>query len=89
METLIQPSRRGFLTGLAGLVAAPALVKATSLMPIKPWDDREAFLLRFEAEALAAYRQHQFLVDAAFIRSFDDLIFSMETPGARNLMVLP
>lgn len=31
---LIPPSRRGFLTGLVGLIAAPAIVKASSLMPI-------------------------------------------------------
>jgi len=28
-------NRRGFLTGLVSLIAAPAIVRATSLMPIK------------------------------------------------------
>lgn len=28
-------SRRGFLTGLVGLFAAPAIVRASSLMPVK------------------------------------------------------
>ena len=28
-------SRRGLITGLAGLVAAPAIVRASSLMPVK------------------------------------------------------
>jgi hypothetical protein len=28
-------SRRGFIGGLAGLLAAPAIVRATSLMPVK------------------------------------------------------
>jgi hypothetical protein len=28
-------SRRGFLTGLAGFLAAPAIVRASSLMPVK------------------------------------------------------
>lgn len=32
-------SRRSLITGLATFVAAPALVKASSLMPIKPWAD--------------------------------------------------
>lgn len=32
---LLLPSRRGFLSQLAGLVAAPAVVKAASLMPVK------------------------------------------------------
>lgn len=32
-----QPSRRGLLLGLgAGLICAPAIVRAASLMPIKP-----------------------------------------------------
>ena len=29
------PSRRGFLTGMLGLVAAPAIVRVASLMPVK------------------------------------------------------
>lgn len=28
------PTRRGFITGLIGLVAAPAIVRAASLMPV-------------------------------------------------------
>jgi hypothetical protein len=37
---IIQPSRRGFITGLTSLLAAPALVRAESLMPVKviPFD---------------------------------------------------
>lgn len=31
---MITPSRRGFIAGLASLIAAPALVHASSLMPI-------------------------------------------------------
>ena len=33
--------RRGFLRGLIGLIAAPAIVRATSLMPVKVWDHVE------------------------------------------------
>lgn len=32
---MIEPSRRRFITGLISLVAAPAIVRAGSLMPIK------------------------------------------------------
>lgn len=36
--SLQTPSRRGFLAGLGSLfVAAPAIVRATSLMPVKAW----------------------------------------------------
>lgn len=33
--TIIRPSRRGFLTGFASLIAAPAIVRVGSLMPVK------------------------------------------------------
>jgi hypothetical protein len=32
----MQITRRGLITGLAAFVAAPAIVRATSLMPVKP-----------------------------------------------------
>ena len=34
---LHKPSRRGFITGLVGLVAAPAVIRVADLMPIKPY----------------------------------------------------
>jgi hypothetical protein len=33
--TMIEPNRRGFITGLIALVAAPAIVRAGSLMPVR------------------------------------------------------
>jgi hypothetical protein len=48
MDNLVLP-RRGFLKVLVGLVAAPAVVKAESLMPIKVWSTpiqwREGFVV--------------------------------------------
>jgi len=35
---LIQPTRRGFITAAIGLIAAPAIVRASSLMPIKAFN---------------------------------------------------
>lgn len=32
---MIEPSRRSLLTGLGALIAAPAIVRASSLMPVK------------------------------------------------------
>lgn len=32
---MIKPTRRGFLFGVGGLLAAPAIVKVTSIMPVK------------------------------------------------------
>lgn len=36
--SLIVPSRRRFLTGLGAILAAPAILKASSLMKVKPVD---------------------------------------------------
>lgn len=30
-------NRRGFLTGMAGLLAAPAIVRVSSIMPVSAW----------------------------------------------------
>lgn len=35
-------SRRGFITGLAALIAAPAVVKAASLMPVRAINSHQA-----------------------------------------------
>ena len=40
---MIQPSRRGFITGLIAFAAAPAIVRASSLMPVKAFDPLEGF----------------------------------------------
>ncbi len=39
--SIIEPNRRGFITGLISLVAAPAIVRVLSLMPVKAIEDAE------------------------------------------------
>ena len=34
---MIKTTRRGLITGLGALLAAPAIVRATSIMPVKAW----------------------------------------------------
>lgn len=57
-------TRRGFITGLISLVAAPAIVRASSLMPVKvlPPDDLLDLLKRriadVEAEAFRNIRNN-------------------------------
>lgn len=41
-------ARRGFLTGLAAAFAAPAIVKASSLMPVKSYSDVDIYKLLAE-----------------------------------------
>lgn len=36
---LIRPTRRQFVSGVASLLCAPAIVRATNLMAIKPWHE--------------------------------------------------
>lgn len=36
---MIQQSRRSFISGIGAIIAAPAIVRASSLMPIKALDD--------------------------------------------------
>lgn len=54
---MIEPSRRSFITGLAALVAAPAIVRAGSLMPVrgtKLWFDEEQ--CRVALDAITSYK---------------------------------
>lgn len=37
--------RRAFITGLASLIASPAIVKASALMPVKSWVEPEIYRL--------------------------------------------
>ena len=85
MGDLIVPSRRRFLIGAAlSLVAAPAIVKASNLMAIKPFDvlaatgmeipidlelaDYLAQYKRFQKGFLIEYRKE---VDPARAKAFD------------------
>jgi hypothetical protein len=49
MTALILP-RRSVLMGLVGLIAAPAVVKAEALMPIKVWEN---YVVRTDLDELA------------------------------------
>lgn len=54
---LIQPSRRGFIRGLASLVAAPAVIRVAKLMPISVWENglSEQNLLNAMAQIRAGF----------------------------------
>lgn len=45
MSALVKSSRRGFLGMLGALVAAPAIVRAASLMPVTTVPDEEVLVL--------------------------------------------
>ena len=63
---MLELPRRRFMAGLIGLIAAPAIVRATSLMPVKvlaedspylitsvDWDDIVTTTLRYRSKMLA------------------------------------
>ena len=56
---MIQLERRRFIAGLATLLAAPAIVRASSLMAVKPWEmtaeEAAAWLHRHIQRTLAEY----------------------------------
>jgi len=71
MTDIILP-RRKFLTGLMGLVAAPAVVKATSLMPVKSFVEVELPPppAGFRRLTLAEYRR---IFEPGLQKLFDDM----------------
>lgn len=71
--------RRAFFTGAVALLAAPAIVRAASLMPVRAWRGPESYLLDMESCSLHDLRfPHQ----AAFItyvrRIRDGKIFDLD-----------
>lgn len=54
-------TRRSFITGLVGLIAAPAIVRATSIMPVKSWDTDLLGFNAYEPEAEVLVRTARFL----------------------------
>ena len=45
---MIETSRRGLITGLVSFIAAPAIVRASSLMPVKVMPDLAEYWLKPE-----------------------------------------
>lgn len=76
MTDLILP-RRKFLTGLMGLVAAPAVVKASSLMPAKSfvldpfYDGFTTHDIRVTCTERMTMAQFRSIVEPALRESFD------------------
>lgn len=58
--------RRGFITGLISLVAAPAIVRAGSLMPVKMMPDETAL-----AKAMQAYIEN--VVNPPLLAAMQDM----------------
>jgi hypothetical protein len=72
---MIQQSRRGFLTGLGAVICAPAIVRASSLMPVKiiappglPWGQVSAAQVRADMEFMMAKLLRQ--TNEGFLRAY-------------------
>lgn len=62
--SIIQPTRRSFLTGLTAAFAAPAIVRAASLMPVKSMPPADVLDL-LKARVDAAYALTRAHIEAA------------------------
>lgn len=51
MDKIIN-SRRSFLTGFVGILAAPAIVRASILMAVRPFDDLNSDFGMFDLEKM-------------------------------------
>lgn len=58
-------SRRGLIVGGAGLICAPAIVRASSLMPVKAWVDVD-MIAAFWANPAAACSVYKLQIVKAF-----------------------
>jgi hypothetical protein len=69
-------SRRGLITGLASLVAAPAIVRASSLMPVKAIPDEWVFAAHERGiNGLIPYYTQD------YIRAFEELTPALRAKG--------
>lgn len=68
---MIEQSRRGFITGLVSLIAAPAIVRVGSIMPVKaiPTNMTATEIVNRQADYLARYCMQ----DAEFTRKIVEL----------------
>lgn len=48
---MIETSRRRFLSGMVGIIAAPAIIRVTSLMPVKAFVD-DAAIAKYLSDAM-------------------------------------
>jgi hypothetical protein len=80
--SLLTPSRRGFLAGIGALFAAPAIVRASSLMPVK------AFVQIGEIEA-RYLGLTQLKTEGATMYFDDRTIADLLLPGLRTYPNLP
>jgi hypothetical protein len=84
---MIETSRRSLLTGLGALIAAPAIVRASSLMPLKAvpnWDDYDEALraIRWNEAYAAEYTQR--LVRSPLLVQWEEVASVNLAPGAVN-----
>jgi hypothetical protein len=62
--SLIQPTRRGFLRGMATLIAAPAIVRASSIMPVRVLDEEwsPSQIIRFRTGPISMTQMRELLL---------------------------
>lgn len=77
--------RRSFLTGLSGLIAAPAVVRAASLMPVKVVAPEPMTVLRGVMTELVQVRPEPSTINTRAVCNDLGAIMRMMEPGLRAL----
>lgn len=77
------PSRRTLITGVAAFVAAPALVRASSLMAVKPWKDK----VRYRATERYLNGPYGTISVCAMDKHGNDAGFAVPAPEAQAFSV--
>jgi len=84
---MIETSRRGFITGLISLVAAPAIVRAGSLMPVKMMPPERAIITEFyRNRVIRYYLDIQSIRDCNVLLCLDDAA-GLPSPSFRGIPV--
>ena len=84
---MIETSRRSFITGLVSFVAAPAIVKASSLMPVKSLDNE--YLWRFDVVTGEVYGRSPMMDAIEELRLIQQDLIVYGTSAHMNLPEAP
>lgn len=73
IKMILQPSRRSLIVGMASLLAAPAIVRVSSLMPVKVIDNDLSAM-----KILLDYRYHKFATEyLKMMKAVEDDMFAV------------
>lgn len=88
--SLLAPTRRGFLAGMASLLAAPAIVRASSLMQIvvpSQWVEPGLYSLEFSTDDLLVKGTERFSYGYWDIRAAGAYLTAFDPDGHHEMLI--